>query len=468
MQSTPISINRFIGNNTTSCVVVRKIQDKPQDRATTEISSEAALLADSARAIFCSLDAIRADGGVSIIGRDVSEVVDRVHALEVLYQNPMQFETEKSNGIKLKLPKPSEEAQLFTASRISFLQGLKAFISACGEPDKVGLKNLIESVNKFLSMQDYPPIKLIEINERLLENINELSERDRHKVMFLLRNGAAASYNANRDTVRISTDYLVLTRNRFPLPRFAKNLLTNLIRGVGLIELNTAHELVHRRQGYELQSLKLYEVKQILTEYLDTLDLQTKRILLKSKDIKTIDSSITDPEERIIAGLLKDLPEFSNEKRLTGLDSKKYHELKLRLIEYIEAGILSFKEMRATPQGIRRYVVNRPEMEARLASSAFVVNKDIEILSKLKEITNENRAKVLKALKRIENFLIEKTMNDGLLRMEELAVSNSESWESTNIKFALEKLTLPSLDSINLTHNLFEFEELVRRKVYTK
>ncbi len=468
MQPIPVSINRFVGNNTTSCEVIEKVRDKPQNRATTEISPETALLADKARAIFHSLEVIRNDGGSSVIGRDVSKVVDRVRALEMLYQNPMQFETEKADGIKLKLPKPSEEAQLVTASRISFLQGLKALISVCREPGKVDLKNLIERINKFLSIQNYPPVQLMEIDERLMEKIKELPERDRLKVRFLLKNGAAASYNASGDTVRIFTDHLVLTRNRLPLPQFVKNILTNLIRKVGLIELNTAHELVHRKQSYKIKDLRLYEVKQILSGYLDSLDRQTKKILLKDKDIKAVDDSITDPKERMIIGLLKDLPELSNEKRLTELDGSEYQQMKLGLIELVEAGILSFKEIRTTPQGIRRYIVNKPEMEARLGSSAFVVNKDIEMLSKLREVTNENRAEVLKALTRIENFLIEKTMNDGFLRMEESAVKNPESWESMHIKYALEKLTLPSLDSINLTHNLFELEELVRRKAYTK
>lgn len=425
--------------NNTSTVGSPIQQAEIQDTRYKLTSPEADLEARRAMSIFQALIALRdSEGEEALDQKTLASLKKYEEIISIQNENetvPVQTNQDTSLP-EAKLPTIKKDYgfhPLFAISRR--LKKIGRALARFDVPKKFNVPKLLKEIKEFLGMEDKDMPKNIEVN-------NEKAA---------IKEAMLAGYQPSDETLCLITDgpllLKVLSRTVHPsiyrlvdlLPDTLKNFFTNNLRQLGFLDMNISHEIGHARQVSKIKKLTTYEVGNALLDYVKTLDESVKRIVLEDAIEKGHNFYNPNIDECLVQLFFRYLPPLDTT-RANKISDEGLRESTETLINLTEGLIYSTPKLRLTTDGMRKYVANPCEAEARLVAEAFSAKFAIDDVCEMDEVTYRNRGDFTWSLGRMNDLLTEKAIDNVLLKIEELKARKASENEINIEEKKLQKL----------------------------
>lgn len=466
---------KITGGITTSQLIdsVQLLQEsvpKGSTKPTAEqISPKVDYQARRAIAVFNALSSIRQEHGDEVFDRKALKILNKVvEALAVDEQLTVGLKhDEQSQDFNLKQVhkhRMHHKALVLARKPLGLLKeiwkigsiftGLDEFFE---ERKPLKLEDLLKEVQEHLgiSNEDMPTIK---------ENDELLSEY-----------GAAGYYNSRNDVLGLATNgtffFRAASKNYHKslyrlvdiMPASLKHVVDTFYEEAPILKLFAAHELTHKRQLIEVQKLTIDEAKEAICEVINNLDDDTKLdvVNLFISEGTTITINDNDIDDFLVEYFMGTIPKLQ-ESREQAIPQDEIDNSKSILAAWIGTQIYSHPSLRSTPEGMRQYIANPCEVEARMESDALLIEKDFQIIAKTERLSFRNRRRFNSALGSLKDFLVDRLINGMLLRIEEMKASNDSSEAIKNEDERLGRLY--KLGGWTQTGELLFMENILRKK----
>lgn len=418
------------------------------------ISPKVELQARRAMSVFLTLAEIKKEQGESIFDKHIAAHIRNIEELQKIEDHlpPSITRNEPDNNIRtIKFDRLKWHQSVVTSFR-NQLWIPRIIIDLFKSPKKFDLKKVLKATQEHLGLSDSELPRTIKLDdEKFMEEHPD----------------AAASYYMANDEFHLLTngfEYFKRSTKKFHpsikywfdlLPRMIKDGLSN-IYDESIIEFFTCHELVHKRQAVMVQKLTLDEAKEILEAFMNGLNSDVKKFMILITKIIASDNGGADAirkkyfenEELLNKDLIEEflirLPEFKTE--LTqDMSEEEYKACKNLLLNQAIELVNDFCPRRDAMRGMQRYNASPFEVEARMETEAFLVEKSFKKLEEIKDTsTSKNIYNLHLVLRRFKEFLVDRVINGILLRIAKMKIrrvtKEEIDKEEAKIK-ALKKLT---------------------------
>lgn len=417
------------------------------------ISPKVELQARRAMSVFLALGEIKKEQGESIFDKHIAAHIRDVEELQKIEDHlpPSITQSKPDNNIRtIRFNRLKWHMSVVTSFR-NQLWIPRIIIDLFKIPKKFDLKKVLKATQEHLGLNDSELPRTIKLDDE--------------KFMEEHPDAAASYYMANDEFHLLINGFEYFrrsTKKYHPsikywfdlLPKTIKDGLSN-IYDEAVIEFFTCHELVHKRQSVMIQKLTLNEAREVLEVFVNGLDPDVKKSMIlitkiiageEASEIRKLyfDNEILLNKDLIEECLIR-LPKFQT-KRAKDISEEEYKACKNLLsnqaIELVDDFIYPGRE---TQQGMQRYNASPFEVEARMETEAFMVEKSFKKLEEIKDTsTSKNIYNLHHALRRFKEFLVDRVINGILLRIDKMkirGVAKEEiDKEEAKIK-ALKKLT---------------------------
>lgn len=301
-------------------------------------------------------------------------------------------------------------------------------------PQKLDVDKLIRDVQEHLQMDDSELPRSIAIDPPFLRQVG----------------GAAGYYNPQTDEFGLTSEITPLlvaaARSINPslerlvdmLPRSITDGLTYLYRDSPVPKLITSHELTHKRQMNGVMLLTHREAYECLIDIVNNLSNSDRNLFVDFCSTLMEEPIPLDKERFIVDSVFEVcLPRFQDSRDIE-VSSEELEKAKLILQSFVLASVFGgHRDFRETSSGMRRYISNSCEVEARLESNAYLIQEDFDLLANAGRVTFTERPRVSGAIGLLRGFILDRAINSVLMRIEAM---KSQGVEDPNIEKEEDKL----------------------------
>lgn len=417
------------------------------------ISPKVELQTRRAMSVFLALEEIKKEQGEDIFDNHIAKYIRDVEELQRIEDHlpPSITQSKPDNNVRtIKF----DRLKGYQKVAISFRNQLwipRLILELLNRPKKLDLKKVLKTTQEHLGLSDSELPRTIKLNdEKFMEEYPD----------------AAACYHMANDEFHLLTNGFEYfkrgTKKYHPsikywfdlLPKTIKDGLSNVF-DENIIEFFTCHELVHKRQAVMVQRLTLSEAKAIIEAFITGLNSDVKKFMILIAKIIANDTEDAirkkyfEDEELMNKDLIEEflirLPKFKTETD-QDMSEEEYKVCKnLLFAQAIDLVNDFIRPGRDTQEGMRRYNASPFEIEARMETEAFMIEKSFQKFQEIKDLsTSKNIYNLRLALRRFKEFLVDRVINGILLRITKMKIrqvaKEEIDKEEAKIK-ALKKLT---------------------------